>query len=148
MDNTVRKLNIDNTDYKFPQGFPIIASYNVYGSTHVDLTQDFSLSFITSNFAFTDTFPRYTSTITAVEAKTELQKYRPLFFRWMWFDTDSSSEEHIITTELYPRDGNIQTFSSDVVITVIRNGVETSYIGHISVTFLGDTFSYHYIKTL
>ena len=148
MDNTVRKLNIENTDYNFPQGFPIMAGYSSYGSTKVNLTQSFSLPFTTQYFGFSDTFPRYTSTITADEAKTEIKKYRPLFFKWDWYDTESSGSEHIITAELYPVDGNLYSFRAEVPITVHRNGVTTTYIGRIDISLTSNTFTYTYINTI
>lgn len=148
MDNTVRTLNIDNTDYKFPQGFPIMAGYSSYGSTKVDLTQNFSLPFATQYFGFSDTFPKYASTITADEAKTEIKKYRPLLFKWDWYDTESSGSEHIITTELYPVDGSLNQFRDEVPITVNRNGISTTYIGCINISLLDNTFTYTYIRTI
>ena len=148
MDNTVRKLNIGNTDYNFPQGFPIIAGYSSYGSRKIDLTQSFSLPFSTQYFGFSDTFPRYTSTITAAEAITEIKKYRPLIFKWDWYDTESSGSEHIITAELYPLDGNLYQFGAEVPITVYRLLETTTYISRIDISLLSNTFSYTYITTL
>ena len=148
MDNTVRKLNIGNTDYNFPQGFPIIAGYSSYGSRKIDLTQSFSLPFSTQYFGFSDTFPRYTSRITAAEAITEIKKYRPLIFRWDWYDTESSGSEHIVTAELYPLDGNLYQFGAEVPITVYRLLETTTYISRIDISLLSNTFSYTYITTI
>ena len=147
MDNTVRKLNIGNTDYNFPQGFPIIAGYSSYGRTRIDLTQNFSLPFTTQYFGFSDTFPRNTSTITAAEAITEIKKHRPLIFKWDWYDTESSGDEHFITAELYPVDGNLYQFRAIVPITVYR-GVTTTYISRIDMSLVSHTFSYTYITTI
>lgn len=148
MDNTVRKLNIDNTDYNFPQGFPIIAGYSSYGRSEIDLTQSFTLPFSTQYFGFSDTFPRYASTITAEEAKTEIKKYRPLIFKWDWYDTESSRSEHIITAELYPLYSDLSSFMAEVPITVHRLGVTTTYISRINISLLSNTFSYTYITTI